>query len=101
MPTWIRHNVANRLGKTIQQWIDIFLQYRSFTHNNQWQVTDLGKYKKTGKVEVWMVEEGYSTYTVKDFTERFYADGYVASYNVPFSQNVYDELNYTACKEEK
>lgn len=45
-----------------------------------------------------MVEEGYDTFSVKNFTDKFYADGYVASYNVPFSQNVYDKLNFTACK---
>lgn len=91
--------MANRLGKSIQQWIDIFLQFRSYTHNNQWQVTDLGKFKKTAQVDVWMVEEGFDTYTAENFTERFIKDGYLASYNVPFSKNVYDKLNYSACKQ--
>lgn len=44
VPTWIRLNVANRLARTVSEWADVFLQFRSGTHNNQWVVTDLGQY---------------------------------------------------------
>ena len=46
VPTWIRHLVANRLAKTPSEWADIFLKYRSYTHNNQWLIVDVEKYNK-------------------------------------------------------
>lgn len=75
----------------------MFLKFRSGTHNNQWLVIDLGLYKRTGRTEILMVEEGFDISAVTNFTDRFYKDGFVASYNVPFDQKIYDKLNYTAC----
>ena len=31
-----------------------------------------------------------------NFTERFYKEGYVASYNVPVDERIYKKLNYSA-----
>lgn len=45
-----------------------------------------------------MIEEAFDIYAVLNFTERFYKEGYVASYNVPVDQHIYDKLNYSACK---
>ena len=97
VPTWIRHIVANRLARTPSEWAGMFLKFRSGTHNNQWLVIDLGLYKRTGRTEILMVEEGFDISAVTNFTDRFYKDGFVASYNVPFDQKIYDKLNYTAC----
>ena len=45
-----------------------------------------------------MIEEAFDIYVIMNFTERFYKEGYVASYNVPANQQIYDKLNYSACK---
>lgn len=97
VPTWIRHLVANRLAVTPSEWISLFLQFRSGTHNNQWLVVDLGRYKRSSRTEILMVEEAFDIYAVSNFTDRFYKDGYVASYNVPYDEGIYAKMNYTAC----
>lgn len=97
MPTWLRVNVANRLARTPSQWVDTFLRFRSGTHNNQWVVTDLEKYSRSNTTEILMIEEAFDISVVLNFTERFYKEGYVASYNVPVDQRIYDKLNYSAC----
>lgn len=98
VPTWIRHLVANRLATTASEWADYFLRFRSGTHNNQWMVIDLGKYNRTSMTEIIMVEEAFDIYAVTNFTDRFYKDGYVASYNIPFDGDIYKKLNTSACK---
>lgn len=94
----MRLSIANRLATTPSNWIDIFLRYRSYTHNNQWFITDLGRYDRTGKTEIMMVEEGFDIYNVANMTERFYKDGYLASYNVPIDLKIWTKLNYAQCK---
>ncbi len=44
------------------------------------------------------VEEGFSEYEVVDMTKLFYKNGYVASYNVPYTEAIYKKLGYEQCK---
>jgi hypothetical protein len=45
-----------------------------------------------------MVEEGFDIFYSTNFTDKFYKDGYIASYNIPFNETIYNKLNYSACK---
>jgi hypothetical protein len=90
--------VANRLARTPSDWINTFIQFRSYTHNNQWLIIDLNKYKTEKKTEILMVEEGFDIFYSTNFTDKFYKDGYIASYNIPFNETIYNKLNYSACK---
>lgn len=71
VPTWIRHLVANRLAKTPSEWANIFLKYRSYTHNNQWLIVDMNRYNRENVTEILMVEEGFAESSVTNFTDRF------------------------------
>ncbi|CAD8182994.1 unnamed protein product [Paramecium octaurelia] len=87
VPCWMRVNIASRLAKTPQEWTDIFGLHRSGTHNNQWVVTDYNK--------IFMGEEAFFHYKVHDLTNTLLASqGYVASYNVPLDQEIFDSLKY-------
>jgi len=44
VPCWLRLLIANRVASTGREWANAFLEFRSGTHNNQWQVVDYNKY---------------------------------------------------------
>ena len=78
IPCWIRVNVASRLAKTPEEWGKYFEIFRSGTHNNQWIVTDF--------TNTLIVEEAFYLYHVIPSD-----DFYVAGYNLPISQDIYDQ----------
>jgi hypothetical protein len=106
LPYWIRITIANLAYDTQQTWTDMFFKYRSGTYNNQWLIVNFDEYNQ-GKANlsnltnvIWIVEEFYGYTSQQDVTqELFVPQGYVASYNVPYSpqiQNISgDPTNYT------
>jgi len=101
VPCWLRLTIANRISSTGQEWANAFLAFRSGTHNNQWLVVDYNKYAtyknnmSAAEGIVWMAEEFYFQINSKDVTqELLVAQGYVAGYNVPYGQSIYDVSGY-------
>jgi hypothetical protein len=43
---------------------------------------------------VLFLEEAFSIYQVVDMTETLFKQGFVGSYNMPKSKNIYDKLGY-------
>lgn len=106
VPYWIRITAANWLFDTQQNWMDIFFAYRSGTYNNQWLLIDFNNWNASvsdlsqAKNVIWMVEEFYQLTSYQDVTQELLVpQGYVASYNVPFTaaiQNLsMNPTNYT------
>ncbi|EGR29595.1 laminin a family protein, putative [Ichthyophthirius multifiliis] len=95
LPCWLRANLANRLAKNASDWAHIFQKYRSGTHNNQWLVVDYNKYRSGQKKDIiWIVEESFELFKAKDVSDMLFSDGYFASYNVPFDQEIYNSTMY-------
>ncbi|EAY18093.1 Laminin A family protein [Trichomonas vaginalis G3] len=79
-------------------WTEKFLMHNSGTYNNDYFITDMNKFirgKKPSKDLVWLVEqlpsEKHYTY---DVTGNLTKDGFIASFNVPFSEDLYYVLQY-------
>eukprot|EP01017_Pseudomicrothorax_dubius_P026478 TRINITY_DN2957_c0_g1_i2.p1 TRINITY_DN2957_c0_g1~~TRINITY_DN2957_c0_g1_i2.p1 ORF type:complete len:512 (+),score=91.97 TRINITY_DN2957_c0_g1_i2:67-1602(+) len=95
VPSWMRVIIATRLAQNASHWAQLFSIHRSGTHNNQWLAVDynqLGTEKPSNFVV--MAEEFYSLYAVRDFTDDLLKNGYVAGYNVPYNQSIYDVSGY-------
>lgn len=86
LPAWVRVTVASRLASTPAEWAAYFEKWRSGTHNNQWLITDFN--------QLFMAEEAFYLYKVHNFTDKYQADGYAASYNVPYDNEIWLQNNY-------
>lgn len=99
VPCWLRQTIAVNLARSGEEWVDIFLKNRSGTHNNQWVIVDKNQLSQSKfKDVVVFVEEGFSLYDVIDMTPLLQQQGYVASYNVPYSKKIFTKLGYEKCK---
>ena len=104
VPTWLRNQLANRIAQNGSQWAETFALYASGTHNNQWLIADYNIYNQfqnnlsSPNVSniVWMVEEFYYLLKSEDVTQSLLIpQTYVASYNVPYNQEIYDVSGYS------
>jgi hypothetical protein len=93
VPSWLRTLVANHLSKTISDWISLFNTYRSGTHNNQWILIDPSKVSEKKGI-IYFLEEAFSEYRVVDMTPELISNGYVAGYNTPITEAIYQKLGY-------
>jgi hypothetical protein len=112
VPVWARVQVANRLAVNASQWVDIFSLYNSGTHNNEWIVTDYNKYWQynNSRTEedklhhnnaaaaftdvVWLLDQIPGYIESADISDLVYTQGYIASYNIPFFQNLMNITGY-------
>lgn len=80
------------------EWTEIFLQHNSGTYNNDYFITDLNIFsrgEKPSKDLVWLVEQVPSpTHYTYDVTGNLTKDGFIASFNVPFNEDLYYLLQY-------
>ena len=80
------------------EWAEIFLKYNSGTYNNDYFVTDVNKFKRKSKPTkdlVTLIEQLPSeTPYVFDVTKNLTDDGFIASFNVPFTEEVYHICQY-------
>lgn len=102
LPAWLRNLVANRVASSGKEWADVFFTNRSGTHNNQWLVLDYTKYDlyknnlSAAEGIMWMVEEYFALESALDVTQELLVkQGYVAGYNVPYNQSIYDISGYS------
>jgi hypothetical protein len=87
--SFVRPVVANRLASNGDMWTDVCSRYNSGTYNNQWGVIDFNLFRP-GEMEdvppgtLWIIEQipGFSHRA--DVTDVLNAQGYFASYNIPY-----------------
>jgi hypothetical protein len=96
VPCWLRATVASNLARDGQEWISYFSKYNSGTHSSQWVIVDRSQLKSNTNVVVFL-EQAFALIKVHDMTERLNRNGFVASYNVAYDQEVYDKLDYQQC----
>ena len=96
VPSWIRVNVASNLARSGQEWVDYYAKYNSATHSGQWVVVDKARINEDTGLVIF-IELAFSMIRVTDVTENMTTQGYVASYNVPLNQQIYDKLQYQQC----
>ncbi|XP_026574449.1 putative phospholipase B-like 2 [Pseudonaja textilis] len=91
---WLRNIVANRLARTGAEWATIFEKFNSGTYNNQWMVVDYNTFvpgavaPQRGLLTV--LEQIPGMVITADMTRLLYQEGYWASYNVPYFQDIFN-----------
>jgi hypothetical protein len=95
---WIRTMVANRLSNSGKEWVNTFKKYNSGTYNNQFQILDMKKIDLNNqKVEdsdvLWIIEQ-LPNYTEEHDVTQILKYGYWPSYNVPYSEYIFEYSGY-------
>ncbi|NWX94144.1 PLBLB protein, partial [Nothoprocta pentlandii] len=91
---WLRNIVANRLARSGAEWATLFRRFNSGTYNNQWMVVDYKAFSpgaasaRHGVLTV--LEQIPGLVVVADKTELLYQQGYWASYNVPYFEEIFN-----------
>uniref|UniRef100_A0A8C6Z6T7 Phospholipase B-like n=1 Tax=Nothoprocta perdicaria TaxID=30464 RepID=A0A8C6Z6T7_NOTPE len=91
---WLRNIVANRLARSGAEWAALFRRFNSGTYNNQWMVVDYKAFSpgaasaQHGVLTV--LEQIPGLVVVADKTELLYQQGYWASYNVPYFEEIFN-----------
>ncbi|NXW56764.1 PLBLB protein, partial [Eurystomus gularis] len=91
---WLRNIVANRLARSGSEWAAVFRQFNSGTYNNQWMVVDYKTFTP-GRASppqglLTVLEQIPGLVVVADQTELLYQQGYWASYNLPYFEEIFN-----------
>ncbi|XP_054700712.1 putative phospholipase B-like 2 [Grus americana] len=91
---WLRNIVANRLARSGPEWAAVFRQFNSGTYNNQWMVVDYNVFTP-GRASppqglLTVLEQIPGLVVVADQTELLYQQGYWASYNLPYFEEIFN-----------
>jgi len=100
--SWIRTPLVNRLAKDGEAWVNLISRYVSGTYPNQWIVVDYNKFKPGNPLPdktVLIAEEIPGHVEVTDVTP-FVQQGYWPSYNIPFSEYIFNVSGYPTEVEE-
>jgi len=97
--TWQRTMIANKLARTGKQWTHIFAKFNSGTYNNQYMILDMKKINKKKplnfrKNTLWIIEQAPGYTEAADVSHVLFKQGYWASYNVPYFDNMFKLLAY-------
>ena len=100
---FMRVMVANYLATTAQEWVALYSTEPAGTYCNQWMIFDFNKFDPTAATRAlkladnafWILEELPGLIESADMTERLRADGYWASYNVPYFNNIANVSGFT------
>jgi hypothetical protein len=96
---FLRVMIANFLATSSSEWVSLFSTENSGTYNNQWMVLDMKQFTPGAPLpegSFYVAEQlpGPQAYPVGitsgDLTGHLNAEGYWASYNLPYFQNVYN-----------
>lgn len=93
---WQRVRIANWLACSGRQWCEIIQQYNTGTYNNQYMVVDLKKVHLNNVLEddaLWVAEQIPGYVHIGDQT-AILREGYWASYNVPFYEDIFNMSGY-------
>jgi hypothetical protein len=101
---WVRSMVANMLATNGSDWSNLFGRFHSGTYNNQWMVLDMNKFV-AGSADMsdlfWVLEEAPGLIHAEDMTDTLVQDGYWASYNVAYFEDIRAQMgetqSYTEC----
>ncbi|NWW96444.1 PLBLB protein, partial [Rhynochetos jubatus] len=91
---WLRNIVANRLARSGPEWATVFKRFNSGTYNNQWMVVDYKAFvpgrasPQQGVLTV--LEQIPGLVMAADRTELLYQQGYWASYNLPYFEEIFN-----------
>ncbi|NXX76591.1 PLBLB protein, partial [Urocolius indicus] len=86
---WLRNIVANRLARSGAEWAGVFQRFNSGTYNNQWMVVDYKEFPaKRPRGVLTVLEQIPGLVVVADRTELLYQQGYWASYNLPYFEEI-------------
>uniref|UniRef100_A0A8C0EHG7 Phospholipase B-like n=1 Tax=Bubo bubo TaxID=30461 RepID=A0A8C0EHG7_BUBBB len=86
---WLRNIVANRLARSGPEWAAVFRRY-----NNQWMVVDYNAFTP-GRASplpglLTVLEQIPGLVVAADQTELLYQQGYWASYNLPYFEEIFN-----------
>lgn len=90
---YVRNIAANRLATSGEEWADIFSKYNSGTYNNQWMVVDYKKFSRGQPLQdglLWVLEQLPGYVYKEDLTRVLRRQTYWPSYNVPYSEVVFN-----------
>ncbi|KAM7289757.1 putative phospholipase B-like 2 [Ixodes scapularis] len=94
---YVRNIAANRLATSGEEWTDIFSRYNSGTYNNQWMVVDYKKFTPGKPLQddlLWVLEQLPGYIYKEDLTKVLRRQTYWPSYNVPYSEVVFNMSNW-------
>ena len=94
---WVRQIVANRLASSGEEWTKFFAIENSGTNTEQAIILDINKIsleKKEIKDKALMIIEQMPKYSESKDVTDYLRNGYWPSYNVPFIDKIYKDLNY-------
>jgi hypothetical protein len=97
VPEWIRIILANRMGGSGSEWVDIYSQFNSGTYNNQWQIVDYKLFTPGQPIKpgtLWIAEQVPGFIVAKDETSYLVNQGFWPSYNIPFFSFIYNISGY-------
>lgn len=90
--TGVRVMVANRLAHDGREWTKLFTLFNSGTYNNQWMVLNYNLFEPERPIQeglLWISEQLPGLVVSKDVTSVLNETGYWASYNIPYTNDVY------------
>ncbi|XP_078277859.1 putative phospholipase B-like 2 isoform X2 [Rhinoraja longicauda] len=90
---WLRNIVANRLATNGAEWAAAFKKFNSGTYNNQWMIVNYNSFIP-GKFDIdsnllTILEQIPGQIVVADKTDELMQNGYWASYNIPYFEEIY------------
>lgn len=98
VPKWIRNSIANKIAMNGKEWYEIFMINNSYTHNNQWIIIDMNRFNNYSSSDVvYLLEQvpiSNGKNYVEDLTSMLFSKSYIASYNTPYFNEVFDILGY-------
>lgn len=99
VPTWIRVIVANRMASEGADWANYFSQFNSGSYNSQWMVLDYKRYSPGQPLQqgtLWVISPMPGLVKAADVTDVLESQGYWASYNIPYFEELYVAMGYQA-----
>eukprot|EP01086_Lenisia_limosa_P015701 TRINITY_DN5198_c0_g1_i1.p1 TRINITY_DN5198_c0_g1~~TRINITY_DN5198_c0_g1_i1.p1 ORF type:complete len:555 (-),score=142.75 TRINITY_DN5198_c0_g1_i1:46-1611(-) len=98
---WQRVVKANTEARYPEDWVKLFVENNSGTYNNQWMVFDVrgSAFQVHNNMPIppgsfWIVEQAADKTLAQDMTNVLNSKTYWASYNIPFSPEIYKYMGY-------
>jgi hypothetical protein len=95
--TWQRNQIASAYAVDGEDWTQLFALYNSGTYNNQWMVADAQRFAPGSQPApgfLWITEQIPGACPAADVTPVLVAQGYWASYNIPYLPAVFEASGY-------
>jgi len=97
---WQGAMIANRISSTGREWTENFSKFNAGTYNNMFMILDMKKVdldkNKIQNEALYIIEQIPGTFQIGDVSDVLIQDGYWASYNIPYFENIYELSGYPA-----